>query len=174
MDRGRILSEEERTEILEWIYANTHRFMRVNENRVHHLITENDESGLPSSVWTIKRRIIEKEGCADYHQEPKFQDFIALINPGGFLYKHIDENYGDLIHSRFNVLLQVPTKGGETFYNSKQSASGVGGSTTVSSSGGVANNINIIPSGNIYSNNNNTNNSSNSTKRALQGLKMNM
>ena len=45
----------------------------------------------------------------------------------------------------------------KTFYNSKQSASGVGGSTTVSSSGGVANNINIIPSGNIYSNNNNTN-----------------
>jgi hypothetical protein len=44
----------------------------------------------------------------------------------------------------------------------------------VSSSGGVANNINIIPSGNIYSNNNNTNNSSNSTKRALQGLKMNI
>lgn len=119
MDRGRILSEEERTEILEWIYANTHRFMKVNENRVHHLITENDESGLPSSVWTIKQRIIEKEGCADYQQEPKFQDFIALINPGGFLYKHIDENYGDLIHSRFNVLLQVPTKGGETFYNSK-------------------------------------------------------
>jgi len=61
----------------------------------------------------------------------------------------------------------------KTFYNSKQSTSGIGGSTTVSSSGGVANNINIIPSGNIYSNNN-TNNSSNSTKRALQGLKMNI
>ena len=62
----------------------------------------------------------------------------------------------------------------KTFYNSKQSASGVGGSTTVSSSGGVANNINIIPSVNNYSNKNNTNNSSNNTKRALQGLKMNV
>ena len=117
MDRGRILSDEERTEILEWIHKNSYRFMRVNENRVHHLITENDTPGLPSSVWSIKRQIIEKEGLADYQQEPKFQDFIAVINPGGYLYKHIDENYGGLIHSRFNVLLELPTKGGETFYN---------------------------------------------------------
>jgi hypothetical protein len=119
MDRGRILSEEERTEILEWIYDNSYRFMKVNEYRGHQLITEKDTPGLPSSVWSIKRRIIEKEGLADYEQEPKFQDFIAVINPGGYLYKHVDENYGDLIHSRFNVLLQLPTKGGETFYNGK-------------------------------------------------------
>ena len=91
--------------------------MKVNEYRGHQLITEKDTPGLPSSVWSIKRRIIEKERLADYEQEPKFQDFIAVINPGGYLYKHVDENYGDLIHSRFNVLLQVPLKGGETFYN---------------------------------------------------------
>jgi hypothetical protein len=119
MDRGRILSDKELTEILEWIHENSYRFMRVNEYRAHQLITENDTPGLPSSVWRIKRQIIEKEGLADYQQEPKFQDFIAVINPGGYLYKHVDENYGDLIHSRFNILLQVPTKGGETFYNGK-------------------------------------------------------
>ena len=51
----------------------------------------------------------------------------------------------------------------KTFYNSKQSTSGVG-STTGSSSGGMGG----IPA-NIY---HHSNNSSNSTKRAIQGMKM--
>ena len=58
-----------------------------------------------------------------------------------------------------------PNAGGmiKTFYNSKQSTSGVG-STAGSSNGGMGG----IPS-NIY---HHSNNSSNSTKRAIQGMKM--
>ena len=53
----------------------------------------------------------------------------------------------------------------KTFYNSKQSTSGVG-STTGSSSGGGG--MGGVPA-NIY---HHSNNSSNSTKRAIQGMKM--
>lgn len=58
-----------------------------------------------------------------------------------------------------------PNAGGmiKTFYNSKQSTSGVG-STTGSSSGGMGG----MPA-NIY---HHSNNSSNSTKRAIQGMNM--
>jgi len=135
MDRGRIMSEEERIEILNWIYANKHRFMELSQNRLHHLIIETPDErvtarlrtnedhpydpGLPASVWNIKRRIFEKEEIK-HKEEPVFQDFIAVIYKKGFIHKHVDDNQANMIHCRFNVFIQLPTKGGETFYNKQQ------------------------------------------------------
>jgi hypothetical protein len=134
MDRGRIMSEEERKEILEWILVNKHRFMELSQNRLHHLIIETPDErvtarlrtnenhpydpGLPVSVWDIKRRIFEKEEI-EHKVEPVFQDFIAVIGPQGYIHKHVDDNQANMIHCRFNVFFQLPTKGGETFYNGK-------------------------------------------------------
>ena len=74
---------------------------------------------LPACIWKIKQRIVEREKLHGYKQEPIFQDFITIIPPTGYLHKHIDRTEGNLIHCRFNVFIQTPTKGGETYYNNR-------------------------------------------------------
>ena len=83
-----------------------------------------------------------------------------MVNSG------ISNNNNGVFQNNFLLPKASPNAGGmiKTFYNSKQSTSGVGGSTTGSSNGG----INGMPA-NIY---HHSNNSSNSTKRAIQGMKM--
>lgn len=77
----------------------------------------------------------------------------------------VGANNNGVFQNNFLLPKASPNTGGmiKTFYNSKQSTSGVG-STTGSSSGGMGG----IPA-NIY---HHSNNSSNSTKRAIQGMKM--
>jgi len=151
MDRGRIMSEEERKEILDWIYLNKCNFNSIRDNRLHYLILEHDTDiktcdmpetqipaynpTLPSSVWKIKQRIIEKESLSEYKQEPIFQDFIALIPPTGYIHKHKDRNDGNLIHCRFNVFFEIPTKGGDTYYDNRLVVDPKEGSYILSKSG---------------------------------------
>jgi hypothetical protein len=151
MDRGRIMSEEERKEILDWIYLNKSNFLPIKNNRLHYLILEHEDDintsgmnsdklpaynpNLPRSVWKIKQRIIEKENVAEYKQEPVFQDFIAVIPPTGYIHKHRDPNEGNLIHCRFNVFLEIPTKGGDTYYDDRLVMDPKEGSYILSKSG---------------------------------------
>jgi len=72
---------------------------------------------MPSCIWKIKQRIIEKENLFGYKQEPIFQDYIAILHPPAYINKHKDSNKDNLIHCRFNVFIELPKKGGETYYN---------------------------------------------------------
>lgn len=150
MDRGRIMSEEERKEILDWVYLNKSNFLKILFNRLHCLILEHDTDknttgvkqplhpynpSLPPCIWKIKQRIIKKEDLFGYKQEPRFQDFIAVIPPTGYISKHVDLNKDDLIHCRFNVFLEIPTKGGETYYNDRLVVDPKEGSYVLSKSG---------------------------------------
>jgi hypothetical protein len=133
MNRGSIMTEEERKEILEWIYTNKDRFLTLTLKRLNCTILRNKtvenssimqnivdiyDIKLPECIWKIKDRIIEKEKIKWCKQETMFQDFIAFIYQDGSIHKHKDENYSDdLIHTRFNVFLEVPKKGGQTYYS---------------------------------------------------------
>jgi hypothetical protein len=147
MDRGPIMSEEERKEILEWVYLNKNTFAPINNKRLHRLILKHPsdqvtnkvavlknpdiitsydptlhpyDATLPECVWKIKQRIIEKEHLEEYSQEPMLQDYIAVIHPSGSILKHTDPNKGNLIHCRFNVFLELPVEGGATYYDDRQ------------------------------------------------------
>jgi hypothetical protein len=133
MNRGKIMSESERQEILEWIYPRMDKFIQLPQNKtflpIHRKLTDEfphnvdttelayDQS-LPDCIWKIKDRILEKEGVKFYNTEPIIQDFLSVVNTNGHIYKHRDINYSqDIIHTRFNVFLELPKKGGDTFYN---------------------------------------------------------
>ena len=46
--------------------------------------------------------------------------FIGIILPGGSIHMHKDPNVDNDIHCRFNVFLELPVKGGDTYYADKQ------------------------------------------------------
>ena len=145
MNRGKIMSDTERKEILDWIYPRMNKFIQISYKKtflpIHRKLTDEythnihrqltDEytcevdyyelkydKSLPACIWAIKDRIIEKEGLQFYNTEPVLQDFLTVVNTGSHIHKHRDINYSsDIIHIRFNVFLELPKKGGDTFYN---------------------------------------------------------
>jgi hypothetical protein len=164
MNRGQIMSEDERKEILDWIYKNKSSFESIYSNRICRVIVETKEEKnttemnpdvvypydptMPTSIWDIKRRIIEKEGLSEYAKEPLLGDFILIIFAAGSLPRHIDENVENNIHCRFNVILETPIKGGETFYNDKNIGELTSGSYILCKSGLENHFTNFIEEGN--------------------------
>ena len=132
-DRGQIMTEEERLQVLNWVCAN---FYSSYPHRPDFTFTEiplyETDDKLPPILWTIRNRILEIEGLKEYSESysEKFflkyhsdligvtRDKISIIHPGktwSKIYPHIDVNQPDRIHTRFNVFVQVPTSG-ETYY----------------------------------------------------------
>ena len=167
MNRGQIMSEDERKEILDWIYQNKSSFEILPSGKLIKLICEDKEEEnksrlnkeivypynltLPISIWNIKRKIIEKEGLSQYIKEPMFGDYIMLMLSKGYLHRHIDTNEGNNIHCRFNVILETPIKGGETFYNEKKINDMTPGSYFFCKSGLEYHYANVIEEGNRIS-----------------------
>lgn len=155
------MSEEEQKEILGWIYGKMDTMDKLPNYRLHHCFVKNktdkfptftmgaqlakyrqklpayDES-LPGCIWSIKERIMKKEGLFTYEEDPRLENFIYIICKNGSIHKHKDVNSPDyyyyinryhnkndkettspgLVHIRFNVFLELPKKGGETYYSS--------------------------------------------------------
>jgi len=117
-DRGVIMTEEERLEILNWFCENYFKMNIMLFGRVDYTLKSFDKS-VPNAIWRIKKRIVEREGLQQYIQEPVFKDFLAAIMPGGRIHPHVDLNVGEFIHSRFNVFIQLPSNDLNTFYAGK-------------------------------------------------------
>jgi hypothetical protein len=113
MNRGQIISEEERIEILNWVLQNKSKFTELSNSRLNKRVTDDDHQ----LISEIKKRIIDKERLQGFPLEPKLGDFIGIVEPGGKIPYHKDPNNGCLIHVRFNVFIQLPKKGCMTYYN---------------------------------------------------------
>lgn len=73
----------------------------------------------PPCVQAIKSMVEEFYGVQDAPQEPMFKDLIGFITEGGAVHEHSYPNVGDLVHTRFNVLLSKPESGGEPVISGK-------------------------------------------------------
>ena len=71
----------------------------------------------PSEVWLIKKQIIDRYNLIHAKQEPCFKDYCGYITKGGAIHPHTDKNEGNLIHTRFNVMVSKPFEGGEPIQN---------------------------------------------------------
>jgi hypothetical protein len=112
-----IIDEEEQKEIVLWVKENYKKF---NNNGHQKYMKSIDELyNVPQVIWKIKKKIIEKENIFDAIQEPLFRDSIGCMFNGGKLHQHIDPNKNGLIHTRFNVYVQLPFEGGYPIYNNK-------------------------------------------------------
>ena len=111
------MTEAEQAELIQWANQNYPTFIKNGKGRQFKCL--NGLVGVPPCVWDIKRRIVEKEGLHDAPQEPLFKDYMGYILPGGQIHPHTDPNRDGLIHTRFNVVVQLPERGGLPIYGGK-------------------------------------------------------
>jgi hypothetical protein len=114
-NRGQILSEEERIEILDWINDNQYLLFDLTNSRNMYQFDTNNTT-IPQSIWNLRQRIIKREGLENCIQEPTFQDFISMILTKGYIHHHTDPNHDTLFHIRFNVCIQHPSDDFKVFY----------------------------------------------------------
>ncbi len=112
-----IISKEEQELIVNWVKEN---YKKLNSNGYQKYMKSMDEiEDIPSIVWDIKKRIVKKENLFDAIQEPLFRDSIGCMCDGGQLQTHVDPNKDGLIHTRFNLYVQLPYEGGYPIYSGK-------------------------------------------------------
>jgi hypothetical protein len=116
-----ILTIEEQSIIVEWTRNNYKTFRSSGYNRQMQMFDYYAADYIPSCIWDIKKRIMDKEGLHGFKQEPMFRDAIGYMTDGGQLQEHTDPNpkFSNLIHTRFNVYIQIPIKGGLPIYNNQ-------------------------------------------------------
>ena len=112
-----IISIEEQNEIVQWIKKN---YTKLNNNGFNRFMKSMDEiDNLPPIVWDIKKRIVEKEQLENAIPDPLFRDSIGCMLDGAQLHEHVDPNKEGLIHTRFNLYVQLPIEGGYPIYSNK-------------------------------------------------------
>ena len=117
-DRGEVMTEDERLELVNWVCANFYNLYEVSKQTprlIDYRLSPLDKN-IPIVVWKIKKRIIDREGLKNYIKEPFLEDILTLILPGGGLHNHRDPNLGNFIHTRFNVFIQLPKKNMKVYY----------------------------------------------------------
>ena len=112
-----IISVEEQKEIVDWVLKNHYKLEQNGFNRKKKCMDKIKD--IPNIVWDIKKRIIDIEKLYDAVPEPELRDSIGYMIEGGQLHLHKDRNAGDLIHTRFNVYVQIPYEGGLPIYDDK-------------------------------------------------------
>ena len=115
MEDNFIMTIEEQNEIINYAKNNYKIFDKNGYNKWKKALDELPK--VPECIWEIKKRIIEKENLYDSPQEPTLKDQIGYMIEGGFLHLHVDQNKDGLIHTRFNVYVQIPYEGGMPIYS---------------------------------------------------------
>jgi len=113
-----ILSLKEKEIIVNWINNNYELLDSNGYNRYKiKLSLLKQKIDIPTCIYDIKKRIVEAEMLHDYDMEPLFEDSIGYMLNGAKLHKHTDPNNNNLVHTRFNVYVQLPDEGGYPIYN---------------------------------------------------------
>lgn len=112
-----ILSEDEQQTIVNWV-RKTYKYFKPNGLNIYMQKLDYFDD-VPKCVFDIKKRIFDKEDLYGYQQEPIFKDSIGYMLDGASLHLHTDPNpsESELIHTRYNVYVQLPDKGGYPIYN---------------------------------------------------------
>jgi len=110
------ISKEEQQDLINWAYncktnlnpnpGGPHRFFNQLENIQKNKITDN-----------IKERIIDKFDLHLFENEKVTDDILSIVEGGGFINKHRDMIPGNIVHYRYNVLVQMHEDGGRNIYN---------------------------------------------------------
>ena len=114
MNRGYVVTESERKELLNWVLQKLPSMDELVGKRKEYILKPEDKS-IPPLLWKVKERLVERWVLQTYRKEPTLGDFVGVILPQGMIHKHRDKTEKGMSHIRFNIFLQLP-EGGETFY----------------------------------------------------------
>lgn len=109
------ITDEEKQTLLNWVILNENSFTSNKfSNRKFFKFDKN--STINELISEIKNRVILIESISDWKEEPIYLDYIGINSKGGSIHLHTDPNDGEFIHTRYNVVLSYPEKGGESIY----------------------------------------------------------
>ena len=96
--------------VKDWAVENHKKFKPNGFGRQYGVLQELDP---PKEAWEIRKHVVELYSLGRAKQEPCFKDYCGYITDGGAIHRHKDGNEGELIHTRFNVMVSKPHAGGE-------------------------------------------------------------
>lgn len=111
-----MISNELLAPVNDWAVKNYKSFLPNGYARQFGILQDTNP---PEEVWSIKQQVVDMYGLHNAKQEPHFKDYCGFITNGGYIHQHTDPNEGKLIHTRFNVLVSKPNKGGEPIQDGK-------------------------------------------------------
>ena len=117
MHLSMFLNQSDLDDVKSWVDKNKINFVSNGFARSFYMF---DKNTLPAFIKGIKDQIeLHYKIPKGSHQEPCYKDFIGYITNGGQIHRHKDPNKGDLMHTRFNILISKPLDGGNPIINEK-------------------------------------------------------
>lgn len=113
------VNSETKDFLVNWTNDNIGQF-KINPSgfgRMNKTITKEDL--VYETVQSLKRKIMEIENLDLSSLDFSYRDYIGINLEGAFIHKHIDFNEGNLVHTRWNLVLSYPEEGGHSIYNNK-------------------------------------------------------
>jgi hypothetical protein len=111
------ITEDERKLILNWIEKYNHQFTPNGSGRKFGIVYDFPE--YPKLIKNLRERIVNLEQIKNYLEEPTFKDYVGYITDGGAIHMHSDKNIDNYTHTRYNVVISYPEKGGESIYGNE-------------------------------------------------------
>jgi hypothetical protein len=119
-NRGVIMNNDERMQLHDWAIGLMSKSLmsELSNKRLEYKIdaNKNDPNVLPL-VFEIRKRIECAEELSSFEKETYVNDFVTIVPTGGYIHRHRDPNFRELIHVRFNVFITLPKLGGTTYYD---------------------------------------------------------
>lgn len=113
------IDEDERQKLVEWMKSVEHLAILngIGRKFIQHA---NRLTNIPSVYHEVKNRIIKLEGLEKANQGTQtFGDFLSYNSNEGKIQPHTDPGAPNFDHIRYNLLVQVPTEGGDAIYGNE-------------------------------------------------------
>ena len=111
------ISNEEKNYLVNWVKNNIHEFKSNKSGKGRYFRPLKEIKNAPLDlVKKLKEKIIKLENIVDWIEEPLMSDYIGINVEGAFIHPHTDSNQDNYIHTRYNIILSWPEKGGESIY----------------------------------------------------------
>lgn len=108
-----------RNELIQWALSSTSYLKNNGYGRYFNTFSQ-IQTKKPDALLEVMK-FIESEILKDeeYQYDPHFENFLSFNYSGARIHKHTDPNLEGHIHTRFNLILQIPKEGGLPIYNSE-------------------------------------------------------
>ena len=120
-----VVTDEEQEKIIKWTLENKDEFIFNSNNNGYYIhidmikdIFKNDD--VYDCIRTIEKRIKDKENLNSFNKPHYLDDFLYIQDSGTKLHLHSDRNDVNGIQIRFNVIIQMPERGGFPIYAGKK------------------------------------------------------
>ena len=110
------ITKEEQIELMTWAHE-CRPSLNPNLNGPHRFFNQLENIQRNKLTDTIKQRIIDRFDLSSFENEKFIGDILSIVEDGGFINRHNDKIPGNIIHHRYNLLVQMPEKGGKNIYN---------------------------------------------------------